>query len=138
MKLRNRFAMAGVALTAWAAAAGAGTTDAILDATGVQGGLVVALGWQDSAVLAGLQPGEAYRVQGLAVDAERVRAARETLQARGDYGQICVDTFDGERLPYVREVVNLVVAWDLGDVPMAEVRRVLAESGRVPADRAFR
>ena len=45
------------------------------------------------------------------------------------YGSVSVDTFDGRRLPYVDNLVNLLVADELGDVSMDEVMRVLAPLG---------
>jgi len=42
-----------------------------------------------------------------------------------------VDQFDGNRLPYIDNLVNLVVAETLGGVPMEEVLRVLAPGGAV-------
>jgi len=118
-----------VLLVAAAQPALATSAKEILDATGVKGGLVVALGWDDPALLTGLRASDAFLVQGLATDAEKVRAARQRIQRLGLYGRVAVDRFDGKRLPFVRDLARLVVAWDLGGVPMAEVRRVLAPGG---------
>lgn len=101
----------------------------ILDATGVKGGLVVVIGCDDPALVAGLRPNDSYLVHGLDTDADKVRRAREKIQSLGVYGKVSVDEFDGKHLPYVRELVNLVVAPDLGKVAMDEVRRVLAPVG---------
>lgn len=40
-----------------------------------------------------------------------------------------VDRFDGKRVPYIDNLVNLVVAEELGEVTMDEVMRVLAPKG---------
>jgi len=45
------------------------------------------------------------------------------------YGPVSVDRLRGAQLPYVDNLVNLVVAEDLGDVPRSEVMRVLAPGG---------
>ena len=45
------------------------------------------------------------------------------------YGRVSADRFDGKRLPFVGNLVNLLVANDLGGVTLAEVRRVLAPDG---------
>jgi outer membrane protein assembly factor BamB len=105
------------------------SADAIYEATGVQGGLVVHLGCGNGELTAALRANPRFLVHGLGTDAVAVDGARETLQARGLYGPVSIDVFDGRHLPYVSEIVNLLVANDLGDVPMAEVFRVLAPEG---------
>ena len=102
---------------------------AILDATGVQGGLVVHLGCGDGKLTAFLRADDRYLVHGLDVDAGQVAETRESIRSKGLYGPVAVDTFDGRRLPYVDNLVNLVVAEDLGAVSMDEVMRVLAPGG---------
>ena len=102
---------------------------AILDATGVRGGVVVHLGCGDGRLTAALRASDAYVVHGLAREAATVEKARAAICEKGLYGPVSVDTFDGRRLPYVDNLVNLVVADDLGGVPQAEVMRVLAPLG---------
>jgi len=101
----------------------------ILDAAGIQGGLVVHLGCGDGRLTAALRAGDAYVVQGLDADAANVAKARETIRGLGLYGDVSVDQWTGTRLPYVDNLVNLLVADDLGGVPMSEVMRVLAPGG---------
>ncbi len=107
----------------------ADTATDILDAAGVKGGLVVHLGCGDGRLTAALHASERYLVHGLDTDVDKVREARRHIQSLGVYGKVSVDHFDGKQLPYVRELVNLVVASDLGQVTMDEVRRVLAPNG---------
>ncbi len=101
----------------------------ILDDTGVKGGLVVHLGCGDGRLTAALRAGDGYLVQGLDANEENVRQAREHLQSQGEYGNVSADLFDRKRLPYADNLVNLVVAEDLGGVAMEEVMRVLAPEG---------
>ncbi len=101
----------------------------ILEATGVKGGLVVHLGCGDGRLTAALRPNDSYLVHGLDGDASNVAAAREHLQSLDVYGQVSVDRLRGNRLPYVDNAVNLVVAEDLGRVPMDDVMRVLCPNG---------
>jgi outer membrane protein assembly factor BamB len=105
------------------------SAEAILQATGVQGGLIVHLGCGDGRLTAALGAGESYLVQGLDADAEKVARARGHIRSLGLYGKVCVDRFSGARLPYVDNLVNLVVAEDLGAVPLEEVNRVLCPNG---------
>ena len=101
----------------------------ILDATGIRGGLVVHLGCGDGTLTAALRADDRYLVQGLDTDAKHVAAARQHIQSLGLYGKVSVDRFDGTRLPYVDNLVNLIVAEELGTVGMDEVQRVLAPGG---------
>ena len=108
-----------------------GQAQEILKATGVRGGLVVHIGCGDGRLTAALRVDDGYLVHGLDTDAEKVELARESI---GEYGPVSVDRFDGKRLPYVDNLVNLIVAEDLGDssgntVAMDEIMRVLAPDG---------
>lgn len=102
---------------------------AALEATDVQGGVVVHVGCGDGAVTAGLRAGDGFLVHGLDTSAANVEAARARIQRLGLYGPVSVDTFDGRTLPYVDNFANLVVADDLGQVSKDEVMRVLVPGG---------
>jgi len=101
----------------------------ILQAAGVTGGLVVHLGCGDGRLTAALRASEAYTVHGLARDAATVAKARATVRQKGLYGPVSVDRLAGSCLPYVDNLVTLLVADDLAGVPVAEVMRVLSPSG---------
>jgi outer membrane protein assembly factor BamB len=101
----------------------------ILQATGVKGGLVVHVGCGDGKLTAALRANERYVVHGLDRDAEKVEQARRHIEALRLYGPVSVDRLNGKELPYVPEVVNLLIASDLGETPMDEVLRVLAPDG---------
>ncbi len=114
-------------------ALGAAPADAqarqILDATGVRGGLVVHLGCGNGTLTAALRASDRYIVQGLAAEDSDVASAREHIRSLGIYGPVSVDRLDGDRLPYVDNLVNLVVVETLGPVSTGEVMRVLAPGG---------
>ena len=101
----------------------------ILQASGVKGGIVVQLGSGDGKFTTALRANDSYHVQGLDTDAKKVAAAREAISATGKYGPVAVDKFDGKVLPYIDNLINLVVAEDLGGVSMDEVNRVLVPNG---------
>ncbi len=101
----------------------------ILKATGIQGGLVVHVGCGDGTLTAALRASGRYVVQGLDTSPENVRAARARLQAAGLYGPVAVDQFDGRHLPFVDNLVNLVVSEQTLQIERAEVLRVLAPGG---------
>ena len=104
---------------------------AVLEDSGVQGGLVVHVGCGNGRLTAAFRADDRYVVQGLDVAPAKVTEAREYLRSLGVYGDVSVDGFDGRRLPYADNLVNLLVSEDLGEVPMAEVMRVLAPRGVV-------
>ena len=101
----------------------------ILKASGVRGGLIVHLNCGDGKLTADLHADDAYLVHGLATDAKSVQQAREHIQSLGLYGPVAAERFGGEHLPYVDNLVNLVVAEDLGGVSTDEVMRVLCPNG---------
>jgi len=101
----------------------------ILEETGVTGGLIVHLGCGDGTLTAALRVDDRYLVHGLDRDATNVETARKNILSLGLYGPVSVATLEGPRLPYVDNLVNLVVAEDLGNVSMEEVVRVLAPFG---------
>ena len=101
----------------------------MLQASGVTGGLVVHLGCRDGRLTAALGTDTRYVVHGLDRHADLIAKARAHIRSVGLYGRVSVDRHVGPRLPYVDNLVNLLVAEDLGEIPMAEVMSVLAPDG---------
>ncbi|MCK4960562.1 MAG: PQQ-binding-like beta-propeller repeat protein, partial [Planctomycetes bacterium] len=104
--------------------------DEIINVTGIRGGLVVHVGCGGGELTAAFRVNERYIVHGIDTSAENISEARAYIQKRGVYGPVSVDTFDGTKLPYADNMVNLVVSEGLGDVPMDEVMRVLCPEGK--------
>ena len=101
----------------------------ILSATGVKGGIIVHLGSGEGKLTAALRASDRFTVHGLDADAAKVEAARAYLHGHGLYGPVSVERFRGASLPYAANLINLVVAEDLGGIAMTEVLRVLAPGG---------
>jgi len=103
----------------------------ILTESGVKGGLIVHVGCGDGRLTAALRANEAYRVHGLDRKSENVAAARRHIQSLGLYGEVSVDRWDGKHLPYVDNLVNLVVVDTKYEVQDAEteIMRILAPRG---------
>ncbi len=110
----------------------------ILHKTGIQGGLVVHLGCGSGRLTAALGAEENILVHGLDADPIDVADARRHIQSLGSYGRVSVEELRGDRLPYADNLVNLVVAEDLGAVEMEEVVRVLAPGGVAYVNRGDR
>jgi len=107
----------------------AATAAQILKTSGINGGFVVHLGCGDGRLTAALHADDRYTVHGLESDAGKVAAAKEHVRSLGKYGPVSVEQFSGHALPYTDNLINLVVVQDAGDVPTAEIMRVLVPNG---------
>ena len=101
----------------------------ILRQSGIQGGLILHLGCGDGRLAAAMGKNDSFVVQGLGVDAEQIEKARKHIRSLGRYGRISVSRWDGQRLPYAGNLVNLIVADKPIDVADEEIMRVLAPRG---------
>ena len=101
----------------------------IVESSGVKGGVVVHIGCADGTGTVGLCVNERYVVQGLDVDAAAVEEARKEIMGAGCYGQVSARVFDGRKLPYVDNLVNLIVADADCEVSRDEILRVLTPLG---------
>jgi outer membrane protein assembly factor BamB len=129
---------AWILCAALAAAASAQEARRILDAAGVKGGLIVHLGCGDGKLTAALRGNDSFIVHGLDSDAKNVDAARKHIRSLGLYGKVSAELWDGKRLPYVDNLVNLIVAGDECRVASDEIMRVLAPNGVVLTHHALR
>ncbi|HUT33847.1 MAG TPA: PQQ-binding-like beta-propeller repeat protein [Planctomycetota bacterium] len=121
-----------LSVAAWARGAGAdekALARQILETSGVRGGLVVHLGCGDGRLTAALRASASYLVQGLDTDPATVGKAREHIRSLGLYGPVTAERWDGKRLPYIDNMVTLLVAAAPVAVPQEEVMRVLAPNG---------
>jgi len=102
---------------------------ALLDATGTRGGLVAHVGCGEGGLTVKLHATSALVVHGLDVDAANVAAARRRIQAADLLGTVSADAWDGKNLPYVDNLVNLLVVEKAPDLSPAEAARVLCPNG---------
>ncbi len=126
MKSLIKVMLAGVFISTGALADSA--TDIIRE-TDFNGGLLVHVGCGEGKLTAALGAGDSCLVHGLDTDPDLVAKARKHIQKLGLYGRVSVARLDGRALPYADNLVNLLVAEDLGQVPMEECLRVLAPNG---------
>ena len=102
----------------------------ILEATGGKGGLIVHLGCGDGRLTTALCANDGYLVHGLDGDDKNVGLARSHVQSRGLCGKVTIDRLGEMQLPYVDNLVNLVVVSGLGVQDSGEeIARVLAPGG---------
>jgi len=97
--------------------------------SGVKGGIIVHLGCADGRETAKLLLNERFLVHGLDADAEKVRQARKHIDGLKLYGRVSVAKYDGKKLPYTNDLVNLLIDSTGGQVPRAEIMRVLVPGG---------
>jgi len=135
MIVRLSAVLAGISLAA--AVAAVATREApiesqareILDAARIRGGLIVHIGCGDGKLTAALRAGDGFLVQGLATDTADVEKARAYVRSLGMYGPVSIDRLSGGRLPYVDNLVNLVVVEDPRHVSVDDVTRILCPDG---------
>ncbi|MBC8869282.1 MAG: PQQ-binding-like beta-propeller repeat protein [Planctomycetes bacterium] len=96
---------------------------------GIRGGVVVQLGVEDGKEIAALRSDERFLVQGLDEDRSKIARVRENLASKGIHGAATVREFDGRHLPYVDNMVNLIVVSDRFSVSEEEILRVLVPGG---------
>jgi len=101
----------------------------ILDVAGVKGGLIVHVGCGDGKLTAALHANDSFFVHGLDTDSDNIAKARAYIHSENLYGPVSVAMYDGKTLPYGDNIVNLIVADELGDVSTEEAMRVLAPLG---------
>ena len=101
----------------------------ILSNAGTKGGLVVHLNCGDGRFTAALRRGGVRLVHGLDSDPANVEKARAYIRSRGFYGPVSAGCYDGTHLPYIDNLVNVVIAEDIGQVSLDEVMRALAPLG---------
>ncbi|MGM0531204.1 MAG: PQQ-binding-like beta-propeller repeat protein [Bacteroidota bacterium] len=101
----------------------------ILEETGTEGGFIVHQGFNEGRFTAALRADDRYLVHGISPDKDKVEKARAYIHDFGSYGEVSVEQWDKEALPYTDNLVNLLVAEQPGKLSMDEVMRVLAPEG---------
>ena len=100
-----------------------------LQKSGVSGGFVVHVGGDEGKLTAALRADDAFVVQGLARDTSDVRRARRYLREKGVSGPVSVAHWTGKGLPYIDNLVDLLVVEDPESVARREIGRVLSPDG---------
>jgi outer membrane protein assembly factor BamB len=101
----------------------------MIQAANLTGGIVVSVDLTDGAFLSGFALNDKFTIQALAKSQAAVDEARKTLQQKGIYGQVSVTAYDGTELPYIDNLVNMVLCPVTTSVPPKELFRVIAPGG---------
>ncbi|KPK34886.1 MAG: hypothetical protein AMJ65_17825, partial [Phycisphaerae bacterium SG8_4] len=130
----NVVAIAGmcIALSSYTTVFASAKDENIFTKTGnLKGGFIVHVGCGDGTLIAALGNNKQYVIQGLEKDHEQVERARHTVRATGAYGRLSIKHWQGRRLPFAENQVNLLIIDD-GDTGLlaSEIKRVLTPRGR--------
>lgn len=106
-----------------------GSAKSLVQESGLQGGLIVRVGGGNPGWTAALRVNERYLVQGLEREEARVSEARAYLERQSSLGPVTVIRWNGSRLPYADNLVNLLVVESPKDLARDEMLRVLAPEG---------
>ncbi len=101
----------------------------IVAPSGVRGGLVVHLGCGEGRMTADLSAGDRFVVHALDRDKGSILAARNATLAKGIYGRVSFMHLEGDELPYVDDVINLLAVEDPCGISRDEMMRVVAPLG---------
>lgn len=105
------------------------TAEAILKETEFRGGLIVHLPSGDGRLTAALRASENILVHGLDPDPENVQRARDYIASEGLAGAVTIDALPPNHLPYIDNLVRLLVVEQPGLASTEEMMRVLAPGG---------
>ena len=102
----------------------------LLAETGISGGFVVHLGANSSELAVALGKNKAIQVHGLVQQNADVSGIRQEVHDAGLYGEVSFDRMFGSSLPYVDNLVNLLIAEVGSRVSRLEIMRVLVPNGQ--------
>ena len=97
----------------------------------IHGGVIVHLGCRDAKKILQLHVDDRHVVQALDTEPARVARARATFRAAGHDGRVTANKWNGVRLPYVDNLVNLLVVADCAKLTAAEIARIVCPAGKV-------
>ncbi len=101
----------------------------LVNSSGIQGGIIVHLGCGDGQQTVKLRVNDRFLVHGLETDEEKVCQAQRRIQDHGLYGPVSVSRWADASLPYVDNLVNLLIDSSGDRVSRDEILRVLVPGG---------
>lgn len=100
-----------------------------IEESGLTGGIVVALDFDDGKTITKLAADGNFVVHGLLTTEAALDDVRSQIKQTGLYGKISCGAYNGRDLPYVDSLVNVVLCKTSCKVPMDELMRVLVPGG---------
>jgi hypothetical protein len=95
----------------------------------LSGGIIVVLDFSDGGFIADLAANGTFVAQGLLTEETDVEKARKLVEQKGLYGKVSCDWYNGKELPYVDNLINLLLCESTTQVPEPELMRVIAPGG---------
>jgi outer membrane protein assembly factor BamB len=108
----------------------------LIEESGLSGGIVVALGFDDGKFLAELATDGPFVVHGLMNSDAIVEKARQEIKQSGLYGRVSCESYNETNLPYVDNLVNLVLCKSSCKTPTPELLRVVVPGGLLMVEEA--
>ena len=107
----------------------------ILEKSGIETGLIVHLGCNNGRLTAALGANGRYVVHGVTPEEKKVKKARRYIQDQGLYGEVSVDNWDQQTLPYANNTVNLLVTKEVEMISKDEIMEIIQVAEQMQADR---
>jgi outer membrane protein assembly factor BamB len=104
---------------------------ALVQTSGISGGIVVHVGCDTGERTAALYTNKRLLVHGLDTDSGEVTRAKQHIDSLGLYGKIWAETYDGKNLPHGDNTVNLMIIEEMSALASREIERVLVPRGVV-------
>ena len=95
----------------------------------LSGGIIVTLDFSDGQFIADQAVNGNFVVQGLLTTEADIEKARSLIKRKGLYGKVSCDRYNGKELPYVDNLINLLLCESTTQVPEPELMRVIAPGG---------
>ncbi|MGM0488827.1 MAG: PQQ-binding-like beta-propeller repeat protein [Planctomycetota bacterium] len=102
---------------------------AVSESAGIKRGLVVHVDCADGRLGRALARRGYDVVHGLETNPEVVTAARQAIHSEGLAGRVSVDTWDGKHLPYIDNLVTLLICEKSDGLSKKEIMRVVRPGG---------
>ena len=100
-----------------------------LEEPSLRPGLCVVVGCDKAITLTAAQAKGKYLVQGLCTDKKKIDSIRKELIKKSAYGKVTIALQNGNRLPYIDNLINVLVVVDQGTISREELMRVVAPYG---------
>ena len=106
--------------------------------SGIGGGIIVTLDFSDGGFIADQATDGNFVAQGLLTTEADVEKARNLIKQKGLYGKVSCDWYNGRDLPYVDNLINVLLCESTTRVPEPELMRVIAPGGVLMVEETWR